>query len=206
MTVAIAPPRFGADEPHVLPPVSATVPQNRGSAFINSRGVVFGEAGFISGSLGEWIGQDKEDPTHLLMVVTNNVLFGFGANCCAVGFHFAGNEVGREVAEWADDPFSDNYINPWSVAESAYGCSPLLEVGDPVYASDFTEPGNTFDTNPYADGYWHLQDEVFLPWMTRQVPNTTSQATQQPSADVGRYTLMGDLNPYDDFHKPTAGC
>ena len=48
--------------------------------------------------------------------------------------------------------------------------------------------------NPGADGYNHPEDEVFLPWFVRLAPNNISEPTQSPSPNVGRYTLMGDLN------------
>jgi hypothetical protein len=114
----------------------------------------------------------------------------------------------HEVAEWADDPFIDNAVNPWSAPQTApqYGCDYLLETGDPVHSIEFTLPGNTYDSGYHADGYWHPQDEVMLPWFTRQAPNTTSQPTQTPSAFGGRYTFLGDLNPYADFHQPASGC
>ena len=66
-------------------------------------------------------------------------------------------------------------------------------------------PGNTYDSaNPFADGFFHPEDEVFLPWFARQDPNTTSQLTQ--SGIGGRYTFMGDLNPYPGFRMPATGC
>jgi hypothetical protein len=33
-----------------------------------------------------------------------------------------------------------------------------------------------------------------------------SEPTQSPSANIGRYTLLGDLNPYAAFHQPASGC
>ena len=57
-----------------------------------------------------------------------------------------------------------------------------------------------------ADGYYHPEDEVFLPWFMRTAPNTVSEPTQSPSTNIGRYTLMGDLNPYAGFHQPATGC
>ena len=86
------------------------------------------------------------------------------------------------------------------------GCGRYLEVGDPVDSIVYSLPGNSFDAGPWADGAWHLQDTVFLPWFARQAPNTTSQPTQQPSALGGRYTFMGDLNPFAQFHQPASGC
>src|SRR5215831_6629746 len=39
----------------------------------------------------------------------------------------------HEIAEWADDPFNNNFVEPWSTATAAafYGCSNVLETGDP---------------------------------------------------------------------------
>jgi hypothetical protein len=51
-----------------------------------------------------------------------------------------------------------------------------------------------------------MQDIAFLPWFARQAPNTSSQPTQSPSSEGGRYTLLGSLNPYPAFHNPPAAC
>jgi len=45
---------------------------------------------------------------------------------------------------------------------------------------------------------------VFLPWFARQSPNTTSQAVQ--GGTTGRYTFMGNLNPFPGFQVPATGC
>jgi hypothetical protein len=114
--------------------------------------------------------------------------------------------LSHEIAEWGDDPFVNNQVNPWLTPTAPqYGCTDLLETGDPVVGIGFTMPGNTYDAaNPFADGYFHPEDEVFLPWFARQDPNTTSQLTQSGSG--GRYTFMGDLNPYPGFRMPATGC
>jgi hypothetical protein len=57
-----------------------------------------------------------------------------------------------------------------------------------------------------ADGYYHPEDEVFLPWFMRSAPNTVSEPTQSPSTNGGRYTLMGDLNPFAGFRQPATSC
>ena len=57
-----------------------------------------------------------------------------------------------------------------------------------------------------ADGYYHPEDEVFLPWFMRLAPNNISEPTQSPSTNVGRYSLMGDLNLFQSFHEPATGC
>ncbi|TME31983.1 MAG: hypothetical protein E6I62_06475 [Chloroflexi bacterium] len=64
------------------------------------------------------------------------------------------------------------------------------------------------DHNPSVsyDGTYHPEDEVFLPWFMRTAPNTVSEPTQAASANIGRYTFMGDLNPFDGFRAPATGC
>jgi hypothetical protein len=121
--------------------------------------------------------------------------------------------LSHEVAEWADDPFVNNWVEPWLTPTAPqYGCTNILETGDPVVGIGFSKGTNTFEQGPapngqqIADGTYHPEDEVFLPWFMRSAPNTISQPTQTPSANIGRYTLMGDLNPYAGFRAPATGC
>jgi hypothetical protein len=121
--------------------------------------------------------------------------------------------LSHEIAEWADDPFVNNLVEPWLTPTAPqYGCTGILETGDPVVAIGFAMGTNTFEQGPNpngtqsADGYYHPEDEVFLPWFMRIAPNTVSEPTQSPSGNVGRYTLMGDLNPFPGFRQPATGC
>jgi hypothetical protein len=121
--------------------------------------------------------------------------------------------VSHEIAEWADDPFVNNLVEPWLTPTAPqYGCTGILETGDPVVAIGFAKGTNTYAQGPNpdgsqsADGYYHPEDEVFLPWFMRTAPNTVSEPTQSPSANIGRYTLMGDLNPFAGFRQPATGC
>ena len=121
--------------------------------------------------------------------------------------------LSHEIAEWADDPFVNNSVEPWLTPTAPqYGCSGLLETGDPVVGIGFAIGTNTFGQGPNpngtqsADGYYHPEDEVFLPWFMRLAPNTVSEPTQSASTNVGRYTLMGDLNPFAGFRQPATGC
>jgi hypothetical protein len=118
------------------------------------------------------------------------------------------HSLSHEIAEWADDPFLNNAVTPWfTPAGKQYGCTSLLETGDPVVGIGFNLPGNTDDRwNPRADGTWHPEDEAFLPWFSGEAPNRTSQLTQHPSTNIGRYTLMGDLNTLAEFHQPAGHC
>jgi hypothetical protein len=121
--------------------------------------------------------------------------------------------LSHEIAEWADDPFVNNTVDPWQTPTAPqYGCSGILETGDPVVGIGFAIGTNTFEQGPNpngsqsADGYYHPEDEVFLPWFMRLAPNHVSEPTQSPSTNIGRYTLMGDLNPFAGFRQPATGC
>jgi hypothetical protein len=121
--------------------------------------------------------------------------------------------LSHEIAEWGDDPFVNNTVQPWLTPTAPqYGCSGLMETGDPVVAIGFAIGTNTFEQGPNpngtqsADGYYHPEDEVYLPWFMRLAPNTVSEPTQSGSTNIGRYTLMGDLNPFPGFRQPATGC
>lgn len=121
--------------------------------------------------------------------------------------------LSHEISEWADDPFVNNSVEPWATPTAPqYGCSNFLETGDPVVGIGFAMGHNTFDQGPMpdgqtmTDGYYHPEDEVFLPWFMRLAPNTVSEPTQKRSSDIGRYSLMGSLNPFTGFQQPATGC
>jgi hypothetical protein len=121
--------------------------------------------------------------------------------------------LSHEIAEWADDPFVNNTVDPWLTPTAPqYGCTNVLETGDPVVAIGFAMGHNTFeqgalpDGEQMADGYYHPEDEVFMPWFMRLAPNLVSEPTQTASTNIGRYTLMGDLNPFPGFRAPATSC
>ncbi|MEI6701672.1 MAG: hypothetical protein WCL38_07965, partial [Actinomycetota bacterium] len=120
--------------------------------------------------------------------------------------------LSHEIAEWADDPFVNNTVNPWVTPTAPqYGCTGILETGDPVVGIGFAIGINTYaqGTNPNgtqsADGYYHPEDEAFAQWFLRSTPSS-AEPTQSPSPYQGRYTLMGDLNPFPGFRAPATGC
>jgi hypothetical protein len=121
--------------------------------------------------------------------------------------------VSHEISEWADDPFGNNYVEPWVYPTFPLaGCFNVLETGDPATNIGFAMGTNVYFQGPNpngtqsADGYYHPTDEVFLPWFMRLAPNNISEPTQSPSTNIGRYSLMGDLNPFPGFHQPSTGC
>jgi hypothetical protein len=122
--------------------------------------------------------------------------------------------LSHEISEWADDPFASNTVEPWPFVFgfTQYGCSNFLETGDPVGSAGFAMGTNTFRQGPNpngtqsADGYYHPEDEVTLPWFMRLAPNLVSEPTQSPSANVGRYTFMGDLDQFAGLNQPPPVC
>src|SRR5713226_472113 len=118
--------------------------------------------------------------------------------------------LSHEIAEWADDPFVNNTVQPWLTPTAPqYGCTGVLETGDPVVGIGFAKGSNTFEQGPtpngtqVADGYYHPEDEVFMPWFMRLSPSP-AEAVQVGTG--GRYTLMGSLNPFAGFKAPATGC
>src|SRR5215469_1924367 len=118
--------------------------------------------------------------------------------------------LSHEISEWADDPFVNNTVEPWLTPTAPqYGCTGVLETGDPVVGIGFAKGTNTFEQGAapngrqVADGYYHPEDEVFLPWFMRTNP---SAAEPVQGGTTGRYTLMGNLNTYSGFQVPATGC
>ena len=119
--------------------------------------------------------------------------------------------LSHEISEWADDPFVNNKVEPWLTPTAPqYGCTGVLETGDPVVGIGFAMGTNTYAQGPNpngtqsADGFYHPEDEALLPWFMRTNPNTTSEPVQ--SGTNGRYTLMGDLNRFAGFGTVATGC
>lgn len=121
--------------------------------------------------------------------------------------------VSHEIAEWADDPFVNNTVEPWLTPTAPqYGCTSVLETGDPVVAIGFAMGTNTYAQGPNpngtqsADGFYHPEDEALLPWFLRLPASNTGSEPTQSDPNSGRYTLMGDLNPFPGFRQPATGC
>jgi len=122
--------------------------------------------------------------------------------------------LSHEISEWANDPFADNFVQPWPFVPPApqFGCSNLLETGDPVGDAGFAIGTNAFRQGPNpngtqsADGYYHPEDEVTLPWFMRVSPNLVSEPTQTPSPEIGRYTFMGSLDQFAGLTGPAPAC
>jgi hypothetical protein len=58
-----------------------------------------------------------------------------------------------EIAEWADDPFVNNTVQPWLTPTAPqHGCTGILETGDPVVDIGIAMGMNTFQQGPNPNG------------------------------------------------------
>lgn len=72
--------------------------------------------------------------------------------------------LSHKISEGHSDPFINNTVPAWSQpGEPQYGCTSILEEGDPLVGSAYPI---TFG------GYiYHPQNVPLLPWFSRQVPS-----------------------------------
>jgi hypothetical protein len=95
--------------------------------------------------------------------------------------------LSHEISEWGHDPFVNNYVNNWEVAgEPQYGCSNVLETGDPLVGVDFAA-GST-NPDPGTGPAWHLQDEAFLWWFSRDPLKQPTPASNHLYSYTGTFT------------------
>ena len=117
--------------------------------------------------------------------------------------------LSHEVSEWLDDPFVNNAVQPWLTPTAPqYGCTNVLETGDPVVGPWFPYPGNTAaaPTGTTYYGQYHPEDEVFAQWFGRGGIEPVLG-----SAYNSYLTFMGPLltnlgGPYAGFQTYAQGC
>jgi hypothetical protein len=111
------------------------------------------------------------------------------ANCCILGYHSVSNtalgrqtygvsdyetsgrfvgvndvsSLSHEVAEWQDDPFTNNPTKPWGNIGQVAGCQNNLEVGDPLSGTNVSvaTSGHTY----------HPQELAFFSWFYHSSPS-----------------------------------
>lgn len=88
-------------EPHVLPTQSFSVPVPKGTAFINTQGVIFGivDTGWLLTRLQELVGQLHIDPTHLAIFLTDDVIVTGRDGGWYLGFHTADRQAQANGAQ-----------------------------------------------------------------------------------------------------------
>jgi hypothetical protein len=86
--------------------------------------------------------------------------------------------LSHEVQEWYDDPFINNVVDPWLTPTAPqYGCTALLETGDPVV-------GFGFEVAMPNGITYHPEDEVHFSWFARESPSRAAQ---------GYYTYLNNF-------------
>jgi hypothetical protein len=112
---------------------------------------------------------------------------GNTSNCCILGYHnaysspvqtyalsmydntsaFTGSSdisgLSHEVAEWMDDPYTNNPTAKWGHIGQVSGCQANLEVGDPLSGTTFADPVGGFT--------YHPQQLAFFSWFYHQSPS-----------------------------------
>ena len=93
------------------------------------------------------------------------------------------NIMSHEVVEWLNDPFIQNAVPPWQMPSgdaALYGCTNLLEVGDPLV-------GSSFPVTMRGGRTYSLPDAAFLPWFAR---TATSDALGGAYSYLGAFTTF----------------
>ena len=121
--------------------------------------------------------------------------------------------LSHEIAEWADDPFVNNTVEPWLTPTAPqYGCTDILETGDPVVGIGFAMGTNTFSQGPNpngtqsADGYYHPEDEVFLPVVHAPRAEHRLGADAEPVDEHRPLHAHGRPEPVPGLPQPATGC
>jgi hypothetical protein len=111
------------------------------------------------------------------------------------------HSLSHEIAEWIDNPFGINLVQPYRFPTTG-ACSSDLESGDPLVGVWFPIPGNP---DAAAGSVWHPQDELFLDWFARDGEDPGLAPTD------GRYTFAGAMTtgiggPFAAFGHSAQAC
>ena len=129
-------------------------------------------------------------PKTFPLILVHNVVFydGTPSNCCILGYHNAYSSpvqtygvadfdttgafgasvhdvsaMSHEVAEWMNDPTTNNPTKPWGHIGQVSGCQGNLEVGDPLSGTVFGVPLGGFN--------YTVQEMAFFSWFYHQSPS-----------------------------------
>jgi hypothetical protein len=133
---------------------------------------------------------------------------GNTSQCCVLGYHnaygaspihtyavsmydnskaFPGSSdistLSHEVAEWMDDPYTNNKTPSWGHTGQVTGCQANLEVGDPLSGTTFADTVGGFT--------YHPQELAFFSWFYHEVPS------------IG---VNGWYSDQGKFRSPAAAC
>jgi len=194
----------------VVPKNSAKVFRNRSTGQFYA--VVDME--FFISQLNTLVQMENLNVSALPIILTRNVLLSPEANvqrCCVLGFHTAFDAgvresvqtvqtlvwaswidqgtlspgiadvtaMSHEISEWMNDPFGTNMVPSWQYPTAGMGCQSTLETGDPLA----TLPNAGYPVS--IDGItYHPQNQVLLPWFTRQASTALDGAYTFPDQSL----------------------
>jgi hypothetical protein len=194
----------------VVPRNSAKVFRNRTTGAIYA---VVDTAFFVS-QLNTLVQMENLQVDGLPIILTRNVMLAPEADvkhCCVLGFHtaFDAGQAGQtqmvqtlvwaswidqgiigpgiadvtamshEISEWVNDPFGMNVVPEWQYPNSALGCQNNLETGDPL--ATLANAGFPVTIDSYT---YHPQNQVLLPWFTRQPSDALDRAYSFPDSTL----------------------
>jgi hypothetical protein len=194
----------------VVPRNSAKVFRNRSTGTVYA--VVDTE--FFISQLNTLVQMENLRVDGLPIILTRNVMLAPEADvkrCCVLGFHTAFDAgqvknakmvqtlvwaswidpgivgpgiadvtaMSHEISEWFNDPFGTNLVPAWQYPNVSLGCQNNLETGDPLA----TMPNAGFPVNIDGTTY-HPQNQVLLPWFTRQPSDALDHAYSFPDSTL----------------------
>ncbi len=191
--------------PTVAPVTTIKVPTADGTSGSAGGAIYFS---WFDSQLQGLLSSDNIAPNMLPIFLTDNILTYNNIDqtgCCQEGYHEVRNanlqtfiwasnlsaglypgtqdneDLSHEIAEWMNDPFVNNTVPGWQLpSEPYYGCSTLLEVGDPL-------DGNVEYTVKIGTTAYYVQDIAFFSWFARESP---SQGIK------GQYTYRNSFSSY----------
>lgn len=194
----------------VVPKNSARVFRNHSTGALYA--VV--DTGFFISQLNTLVQMEDLKVNALPIILTRNVLLAPEADvkrCCVLGFHtsFDSGQDGssemvqtivwaswidqgivgpgvsdvtamsHEISEWFNNPFGNNLVPAWQYPNASLGCQNNLETGDPLA----TMPNAGFPVT--IDGVtFHPQNQVLMPWFTRQNSDALDHAYTFPDTTL----------------------
>jgi hypothetical protein len=194
----------------VVPRNSARVFRNHSTGAIYA----LVDTAFFVSQLNTLVQMENLQVDGLPIILTRNVMLASEADvkrCCVLGFHTAfdagqmGNAqmvqtlvwaswidqgilgpgiadvtaMSHEISEWVNDPFGMNLVPAWKYPNAALGCQNNLETGDPLATLPNAGYPVTIDAYTY-----HPQNQVLLPWFTRQPSDALDHAYSFPDSTL----------------------
>ena len=146
---------------------------------------------YLQGTVIPSLASKGVGPSTLPIFVLHNFVeyIGTTSQCCVLGYHnafsaaggiqtyglgmydnssaFAGSAdisaLSHELAEWQNDPYTNNPTPSWGHIGQVSGCQQNLEVGDPLSGTTFSDTVGGFT--------YHPQELAFFSWFYDQSPS-----------------------------------